>query len=205
MHKSFNKFSTPGPSKMKDLASRSGPRRLIYLPVPLIQLIHVGLASSFSTTSSQREHDDKCPSPFTFPRKPRPTPYGIFYLSPGSPQIAIKSRYCELVRVHHPDSLNARTLPPRISHARFQAIIAAYGLFTSAEYTAVHRYGTQAMATECDMILSGPILDSGVVPRQSRMESAIELSWRLDLLLSPLGLRHSCTHLHRTLSKSDTA
>ncbi|TDL26550.1 hypothetical protein BD410DRAFT_812914 [Rickenella mellea] len=93
-----------------------------------------------------------CTSPFPFPRKPRATPYEIFHLPPGSPPSAIKSRYYELVRVHHPDSPRARTLPPRIAHARFQAITAAYDIltgksnsrFTSSEYAAVHRYGNSS-------------------------------------------------------------
>lgn len=36
----------------------------------------------------------------------------------------------ELVRIHHPDVPHARKLPPRVSHARFQAIKAAHDVLT---------------------------------------------------------------------------
>lgn len=88
---------------------------------------------------------------FPFPEHLRPTPYEIFHLRPGASPNAIKSRctvdalmYCvfrcfwyatgildyQLVRIHHPDAPYARTLPTDISHARFQAIQAAYDVLT---------------------------------------------------------------------------
>ena len=32
----------------------------------------------------------------------------------------------ELVRIHHPDSIHGRSIPPRLRHARFQSVTAAY-------------------------------------------------------------------------------
>lgn len=61
---------------------------------------------------------------FPFPKHANPTPHQIFHLPLGADQQAIKSRYYELVKVHHPDSCHG--LDPAISHERFQRIQQAY-------------------------------------------------------------------------------
>ncbi|KAH9851984.1 hypothetical protein C2E23DRAFT_732040 [Lenzites betulinus] len=70
-----------------------------------------------STTSS---------STYPFPVHAHPTPHQIFHLSAGATQQQIKSRYYELVRIHHPDSPHGRNLSPSVRHCRFQSITAAY-------------------------------------------------------------------------------
>ncbi|KAL4265902.1 J domain-containing protein [Pleurotus pulmonarius] len=75
---------------------------------------------SFSRSSSAGE------TPYPFPSHNRPTPHQIFHLPHGASQADIKARYYELVRIHHPDSIHGRSIPPRLRHARFQSITAAY-------------------------------------------------------------------------------
>ncbi|KAF9648514.1 hypothetical protein BDM02DRAFT_2246807 [Thelephora ganbajun] len=69
---------------------------------------------------------------FPYPLHPRPTPYQIFRLPAGASQKQVKTRYYELVRVHHPDSLHSRAsgLPKRIRDERFSAIKDAYDVLT---------------------------------------------------------------------------
>ncbi|EKM57719.1 uncharacterized protein PHACADRAFT_138969 [Phanerochaete carnosa HHB-10118-sp] len=64
--------------------------------------------------------------PFPWPSHSRPTPWQIFHLSPGASQGDIKSRYYELVRLHHPDSPRCRDVPASVRHARFQSVATAY-------------------------------------------------------------------------------
>jgi len=65
-------------------------------------------------------------SKFPFPNDRHPTPHQIFHLPRGAPPSAIKDRYYELVKEHHPDSPPARNLSPDIAHHRFRAIRTAY-------------------------------------------------------------------------------
>ncbi|GJE85381.1 J domain-containing protein [Phanerochaete sordida] len=64
--------------------------------------------------------------PYPWPAHTRPTPWQIFHLPPGASQKDIKSRYYELVRVHHPDSPRGRDVPSAVRHARFQSLTTAY-------------------------------------------------------------------------------
>lgn len=63
---------------------------------------------------------------YPFPTHPRPTPHQIFHLPSNASQKDIKARYYELVRLHHPDSAQARSLPPGVAHSRFNSITSAY-------------------------------------------------------------------------------
>ncbi|KII86079.1 hypothetical protein PLICRDRAFT_44538 [Plicaturopsis crispa FD-325 SS-3] len=105
---------------------------LSLLPAHLNLLIHARLAS---TTSSG--------SDLSFPSHSHPTPHQIFHLPPGASQQQIKARYYDLVRTHHPDSPNVRTLPPPVRRAHFQAITAAYdalrGKSTASDSWGAHR------------------------------------------------------------------
>lgn len=69
---------------------------------------------------------------FPYPSHPRPTPCQIFHLPAGASQKQVKTRYYELVRVHHPDSAHSRAsdLPNRIRDERFSAIKDAYDVLT---------------------------------------------------------------------------
>ncbi|KAF9457577.1 hypothetical protein BDZ94DRAFT_1227660 [Collybia nuda] len=111
--------------------------RLSALPVQLNVLLHVRLISSSSSSSnsssssssSSGRHSGHGPNKqhtYPYPTHPRPTPHQIFHLPPGASPQAIKTRYYDLVRAHHPDSTHCRALPPAERHARFQAITAAY-------------------------------------------------------------------------------
>ncbi|KAH9832469.1 uncharacterized protein C8Q71DRAFT_776495 [Rhodofomes roseus] len=75
-----------------------------------------------ASTSARRGHS------FPFPTHAQPTPHQIFHLSVGASQQDIKSRYYDLVRVHHPDSSFSRDLSPEERHARFQSITRAYDI-----------------------------------------------------------------------------
>ncbi|KAG9028868.1 hypothetical protein FS837_003711, partial [Tulasnella sp. UAMH 9824] len=61
---------------------------------------------------------------YPFPNHRNPTPHQIFHLPLGADQQAVKSRYYELVKIHHPDACHG--LDPAISHERFQRIQQAY-------------------------------------------------------------------------------
>ncbi|KAF8512334.1 hypothetical protein JB92DRAFT_2812684 [Gautieria morchelliformis] len=93
------------------------------LPVPLRHLVQ----TRFATTSSGSQ---ATPDAFPFPRHANPSPHEIFHLPRGASQSEIKSRYYELVRIHHPDCPTARSLPPSTSHSHFQAISDAYGILS---------------------------------------------------------------------------
>lgn len=69
---------------------------------------------------------------FPYPSHPRPTPYQIFHLHRDASQKQVKTRYYELVRVHHPDSPHSRAsdLPKRTRDERFSAIKDAYDVLT---------------------------------------------------------------------------
>ncbi|EJD00068.1 uncharacterized protein FOMMEDRAFT_22527 [Fomitiporia mediterranea MF3/22] len=86
-------------------------------------------ASTVSATGNV-EHSGPSSVDYPFPRHPHPNPYEIFHLKPGALPEEIKSRYYQLVRIHHPDTPHARHLPSHISHARFQAIQAAHDVLT---------------------------------------------------------------------------
>lgn len=45
---------------------------------------------------------------------------------PEFTEISTLSQDYELVRIHHPDSIHGRSISPRLRHARFQCITAAY-------------------------------------------------------------------------------
>ncbi|KAF8627964.1 hypothetical protein AX15_004158 [Amanita polypyramis BW_CC] len=97
--------------------------RLTALPPQLHILVQYRLASTAPSSSSNiggTFHQ------FPFPTHPEPTPHQIFHLSYGASQRDIKTRYFDLVRIYHPDSLHCRTLPPEERHSRFHAIAAAY-------------------------------------------------------------------------------
>ncbi|KAG9019711.1 hypothetical protein FRB90_010981 [Tulasnella sp. 427] len=61
---------------------------------------------------------------YPFPNHKNPTPHQIFHLPLGADQHAIKARYYELVKIHHPDACHG--LDPAVSHERFQRIQQAY-------------------------------------------------------------------------------
>ncbi|KAF8521574.1 hypothetical protein BU17DRAFT_45694 [Hysterangium stoloniferum] len=86
------------------------------LPGPLRLLGQVRFASSESANHGE----------FPFPCNSNPSAHEIFHLPRGASQSQIKARYYQLVRIHHPDCITARHLPPSISHSRFQAISDAY-------------------------------------------------------------------------------
>ncbi|KAJ6580770.1 hypothetical protein B0H19DRAFT_982320 [Mycena capillaripes] len=92
-----------------------GFSKLYHLPSHLQYLIHARL---FHSTGSS--------SQYAFPTQPRPTPHEIFHLQRGASQAEIKTRYIELVKLHHPDSQFCRNLPPAERHKRFQMISSAY-------------------------------------------------------------------------------
>ncbi|KAH7906633.1 hypothetical protein BJ138DRAFT_610925 [Hygrophoropsis aurantiaca] len=99
-----------------------GSIRLNAIPAHLRMLVQVRLASSATSENlSTQMH-------FPFPTHSRPTPHQIFHLPTTASQADIKSRYYELVREYHPDSVLARHLVPSSSerHTRFQAITGAY-------------------------------------------------------------------------------
>ncbi|RPD65271.1 hypothetical protein L226DRAFT_246718 [Lentinus tigrinus ALCF2SS1-7] len=79
-------------------------------------------------------------TPYPFPSNAHPTAHQIFHLPIGASQKDIKSRYYELVRVHHPDSPHGRDLSPAIRRHRFQAITAAYDVLRGKK-SAASMYG----------------------------------------------------------------
>ncbi|KAH8111744.1 hypothetical protein DFH11DRAFT_1512715 [Phellopilus nigrolimitatus] len=95
------------------------------LPTHLNHLLCVRLASTSTTGESSNSS-----TTYPYPKHAHPSPYEIFHLKPGASQSAIKSRYYELVRIHHPDSSLARDLPASVSHGRFQSIKAAHDVLT---------------------------------------------------------------------------
>ncbi|KIL60463.1 hypothetical protein M378DRAFT_187775 [Amanita muscaria Koide BX008] len=99
--------------------------RLVALPPQLHILVQCRLASAASSASSTADEAERR---FAFPAHPRPTPYQIFHLPSTASQKEIKTRYYDLVRVHHPDSFHSRTLSPQERHLRFQAVTAAYDI-----------------------------------------------------------------------------
>ncbi|KAJ7691961.1 hypothetical protein B0H17DRAFT_1062264 [Mycena rosella] len=90
--------------------------RLTHLPPHLQCLVHARL--SYSTASKNIQ--------YPFPAQPKPTPHEIFHLNRGASQPDIKTRYIELVKLHHPDSHFCRDLTPAERHRRFQMISSAY-------------------------------------------------------------------------------
>ncbi|CAL1713886.1 unnamed protein product [Somion occarium] len=71
---------------------------------------------------------------YPFPTHPRPTPHEIFHLPAGASKQDVKTRYYDLVRIHHPDSPHARHLDPSVRHSRFQSIRAAYDTLMGKGY-----------------------------------------------------------------------
>ncbi|RDB27689.1 hypothetical protein Hypma_003253 [Hypsizygus marmoreus] len=102
------------------VASYLSPWHLSALPTQLHIILQVRLASTVSHRTSE------CQQRYPYPSHARPTPHQIFHLSPGASQKDIKTRYYDLVRCHHPDSAQCRSLAPAERHARFQSITAAY-------------------------------------------------------------------------------
>ncbi|EGG13231.1 uncharacterized protein MELLADRAFT_70378 [Melampsora larici-populina 98AG31] len=99
--------------------------------------------TKFSTSSTTRN-----PTNFPFPNHPYPTPYEIFHLPKTANTIEIKSRYYQLVKIHHPDlgfSIthlpSSSTTNPSKAHQtgsqsigsedRFKKIVEAYELLKS--------------------------------------------------------------------------
>jgi len=110
---------------------------LASLPIQLVFLLHVRLNSKANTALGSANEAQPPPQPsssnaFPFPTSKNPTPHEVFHFRKDRPLTAgqIKARYYELVRVHHPDSVHAQTLPPDVRHSRFQAITAAYNVLT---------------------------------------------------------------------------
>ncbi|KAI5117333.1 hypothetical protein M0805_001938 [Coniferiporia weirii] len=104
------------------------------LPAPLSHMLYIRLASTATTgtgdTAERNGESSSSTDVYPFPKHAHPTPYEIFHLKPGAPAAAVKSRYYELVRMHHPDAPHARNIPAHVSHARFQAIKAAHDVLT---------------------------------------------------------------------------
>ncbi|KAF8584227.1 hypothetical protein K439DRAFT_1389649 [Ramaria rubella] len=117
---------------------------LTRLPVSLRHLIH----ARFVSTSSSGSHTNQ--GYFPFPNHANPTPHEIFHLPRGASQNDIKSRYYELVRVHHPDCPTARTLPPATSHSRFQAISDAY-VILSGKRPSSHLWSSDSYEQEINL------------------------------------------------------
>ncbi|KAJ7187814.1 hypothetical protein C8R46DRAFT_1052672 [Mycena filopes] len=90
--------------------------RLNHLP-PHCQLL-VQARLSYSTASGSH--------PYAFPTQPRPSPHDIFHLPRGASEEAIKRRYIELVKLHHPDAQFSRDLSAAERHRRFQMVASAY-------------------------------------------------------------------------------
>ncbi|KAI0676160.1 hypothetical protein C8Q78DRAFT_372338 [Trametes maxima] len=83
---------------------------------------------------------------YPFPTHAHPSPHQIFHLPRSATQQQIKSRYYELVRIHHPDSPFGRDISPAVRHSRFQSITAAYDILrgkTTGSQGPVDMYRTE--------------------------------------------------------------
>ncbi|KAL5531145.1 hypothetical protein ACEPAG_4021 [Sanghuangporus baumii] len=122
--------------------SRSGT-----LPAGMRQILSMRCASTASADNNEGD-PHSIPLKFPFPNHPHPTPYEIFHLEPGARPSEIKSRYYQLVRIHHPDTPHARRLPPHISRARFQAIQSAHDALTGKSRRADNPFSMHASYTK---------------------------------------------------------
>ncbi|KAJ7173384.1 hypothetical protein C8R46DRAFT_1082637 [Mycena filopes] len=95
----------------------AGLARLSHLPPHCQLLVQAQLSYS---TASHGSHT------YAFPTQARPSPHEIFHLPRGASEEAIKRRYIELVKLHHPDAQSARDLSPAERHRRFQMVASAY-------------------------------------------------------------------------------
>lgn len=84
-------------------------------------LIRIGGIRSLSTANI-----NDLARKYPFPLSLNPKPHEIFHLPTEADQAAIKRRYFELVKVHHPDAACARGIPAQVAEVRFQSIVAAY-------------------------------------------------------------------------------
>jgi len=100
----------------------------MYIPSAHLEArcIRFHLLPTLQTAIHSRLASTATSPPFPFPTHRHPKPHEIFHLAQGSSQAEIKSRYIDLVRVHHPDSVLCKDVPPHERQARFQAISAAY-------------------------------------------------------------------------------
>ncbi|KDQ61975.1 hypothetical protein JAAARDRAFT_31462 [Jaapia argillacea MUCL 33604] len=132
----------------------TGRLNLHLLPSQIQVLVHVRLASTAnvgadtSSSADAERHGRHKPHhhhvPYPFPTHPNPTPHQIFHLPVGASQSDIKSRYYDLVRIHHPDSPTCRSLlpSPTARHERFQKLTSAYEhlRFPTAHSSRIGRY-----------------------------------------------------------------
>ncbi|OCB87714.1 hypothetical protein A7U60_g5241 [Sanghuangporus baumii] len=117
------------------------------LPAGLRQIIILRYASTASADNNEGD-PHSIPLKFPFPNHPHPTPHEIFHLKPGARPSEIKSRYYQLVRIHHPDTPHARRLPAHISRARFQAIQSAHDVLTGKSRRADNPFSMYASHTK---------------------------------------------------------
>ncbi|PHH77961.1 hypothetical protein CDD80_7532 [Ophiocordyceps camponoti-rufipedis] len=78
--------------------------------------------SPYSYPIPPRRHQSSS-SPPPWPRSPHPTPYDI--LSAPRNETYCKARFCQLVKLYHPDSQNLSSLPPAIRLERYRLVVAA--------------------------------------------------------------------------------
>ncbi|KAK7676634.1 hypothetical protein QCA50_020377 [Cerrena zonata] len=100
-------------------------RHLRQLCATLPQRLSCRQASTSSPHSNQ----------YPFPTHARPTPHQIFHLPTTATKQDVKSRYYDLVRIHHPDSPHCRHLDSAIRHAQFQSIRSAYDYLMGRGFT----------------------------------------------------------------------
>lgn len=76
--------------------------------------------------NSTRCISTSCTGQYPFPTRRNPTPEEIFHLPPNASQAQIKTRYYELAKLYHPDSVHVQALPHAERTSRFQAFQRAY-------------------------------------------------------------------------------
>ncbi|KAF6746751.1 hypothetical protein DFP72DRAFT_822715 [Ephemerocybe angulata] len=104
--------------------------------------------------------DEKEPGKTSFlayPTHANPTAHEIFHLPRAASQSQIKSRYYELVRLHHPDSHHSRAhLSPDQAQSQFASITAAYDYLrgvSSSHLPNAKRYGYEPGQSNFDPYL----------------------------------------------------
>lgn len=112
-------------------------------PITYRQSLHIITSSTSSTTTSRLNFSSTSSTSstqlsFPFPKHPFPTPYEIFHLPKTATTNEIKSRYYQLVKLHHPDIGFSTNQTPNKKNGiqsesadRFKIIVEAYELLKS--------------------------------------------------------------------------